>query len=106
MFVETITTPRDEWDRWNERLRMLAEPPARLIASIAWQSDSGEVTSVNLWESPDAVADFFVERVHPLVEAEGEPVTSRRATASRSPSTCGEPGPPDRLHDHRRRVYG
>jgi hypothetical protein len=75
MFVETITTPRDEWDRWNERLRMLADPPAALIASIAWQTGDGEVTSVNVWESPEAVADFFIERVRPLVEAGGEPAT-------------------------------
>lgn len=75
MFVETITTPRDEWDRWNERLRMLAEPPTALIASIAWQSGNGDVTSLNLWDSPEAVAEFFVDRVHPLVQAEGEPAT-------------------------------
>lgn len=75
MFVETITSPRDEWDRWNERLRMLAEPPAALIASIAWETGDGRVTAVNVWDSPEAVADFFVERVRPLVEAEGEPST-------------------------------
>ena len=83
MFVETITTPRDEWERWNERLRMLEEPPAALVASIAWQTANGDVTSVNVWESPEAVADFFIERVRPLVEAEGEPPTS--------PTRHGEP---------------
>lgn len=73
MFVETITTSRDEWDRWNERLRMLAEPPTALIASIAWLTGNGDVTSVNLWDSPEAVAEFFFDRVQPLVQAEGEP---------------------------------
>lgn len=83
MFVETITTSRDEWDSWNERLRLLADPPAALVASIAWQTANGDVTSVNVWESPEAVADFFVERVRPLVEAEGEPATA--------PTRHGEP---------------
>lgn len=84
MFVETITAPRDAWDRWNERLRMLTEPPAALIASIAWQTEIGDVTAVNLWESPEAVAEFFVERVHPhVVDAEGEATTE--------PERHGEP---------------
>ena len=81
MFVETITTTRDEWDRWNERLRMLADPPEALVASIAWQTANGDVTSVNVWESPEAVADFFIERVRPIVEAEGRP--ARLADAPR-----------------------
>ena len=34
MFVETITTARDEWERWNERLRMLEEPPAALDGEL------------------------------------------------------------------------
>ena len=54
---------------------MLTEPPAALIASIAWQTEDGRVTAVNVWDSAEAVADFFVERVHPIVEAEGEPAT-------------------------------
>ena len=83
MFAETITTSRDEWDRWNDRLRMLADPPAALIASIAWQTPDGNVTSLNVWDSPEAVADFFIERVRPYVEAEGEPPTS--------PTRHGEP---------------
>jgi hypothetical protein len=83
MFVETITTPRDEWIRWNERLRMLTEPPAALIAGIAWQTENGDVTSVNVWDSPEAVADFFVERVHPFVAVEGSPAIT--------PTRHGEP---------------
>lgn len=75
MFVETVTSDRDEWDRWNERLRMLTDPPPALVAAIAWLGTDGKVTSVNLWDSPEAVADFFVERVRPVVEREGEPPT-------------------------------
>jgi len=76
MFVETITSPRDEWERWTERLRLLSEPPAALVASIAWQTKDGNVTSVSVWDSPEAVADFFMERIRPFVEAEGSPDTT------------------------------
>jgi hypothetical protein len=73
MFVETIVLPGREWERWNERLRLLDDPPEALIASIAWDSGDGEVTGVSVWETPGAIADFFMERVGPFVGAEGEP---------------------------------
>ena len=73
MFVETITSSRDEWERWNDRLRMLTDPPSALVASIAWMTDDGSITAINVWDSPEAVADFFIERVYPIVQAEGEP---------------------------------
>jgi hypothetical protein len=83
MFIETIALPRREWERWHERLRLLEDPPAELIASIAWDSGDGEVAGVNVWATPEAIADFFMERVRPLVEAEGEP--------SKKPQRRGEP---------------
>ncbi len=55
----------------------------RLVASIAWESADGEVTGVNVWETPRAIAEFFMERVGPLVEAEGEPTSK--------PQRHGEP---------------
>jgi len=76
MFVETITAPAQEFHAWNERLRLLSDPPAALVASIAWNAGEGQVSGVNVWETAEAVADFFVERVHPLVEAEGKPATT------------------------------
>ena len=72
MFLETVTAPRDEWEHWNERLRMLSDPPRALVAAITWNAGDGQVTSLNLWETPEAVADFFMERVRPILEAEGE----------------------------------
>jgi hypothetical protein len=51
----------------------LADPPPALVAAIAWNSGEGQVTSLNVWETPEAVADFFMERVRPIVEVEGEP---------------------------------
>ena len=73
MFVETITAPRAEWERWNENLRIVADPPEALVATFAWVGADGLVTALNVWDSPDAVSDFYVARVHALVQAEGEP---------------------------------
>ena len=73
MFVQTVTAPLEEWEHWNERLRITADPPAALVAAIAWKGDDGLVTAVNLWDSPEAIADFFMERISTIVMAEGEP---------------------------------
>ena len=82
MFVETITAPRDEWERFNERLRTLDDPPPALFASVVWEAD-GQVTTLNVWDSPEAVGDFFLERVHPAIQALGEPANK--------PKRHGEP---------------
>jgi hypothetical protein len=73
MFVETITSPRLEWEAWNGRLGMLTDPPQTLVASIAWDAGDGNVTAVNVWDSAEAVGEFFVARVHPIVQELGEP---------------------------------
>lgn len=73
MFVETITAPSDAWHQWTGRLRLFSEPPGALIASIAWDNGDETITAVNVWDNPSAVADFFLERVEPVVAAEGEP---------------------------------
>ena len=83
MFVETITSPAEEWHRWNERLRMLSDPPTALVASIAWDAGDGQVSAVSVWDTPEAIADFFVERVHPIVAVEGQPAIT--------PTRHGEP---------------
>jgi hypothetical protein len=83
MFVETIALPRTEWERWHERLRYATDPPEALIATIVWDSGDGQVAGVNLWDTPKAVADFYLERVAPIVESEGEP--------SNKPKRHGEP---------------
>ena len=71
MFVETVTAPREEWERMTENLRLLSEPPGALVAAIAWIGADGLVTAVNVWDSAEAVGDFYVERVHAIVQAEG-----------------------------------
>jgi hypothetical protein len=83
MFVETIALPRPEWEHWHERLGYTINPPDELIVTIVWDSGDGEVTGVNLWDSAEAVADFYVERVGPLVQADGAP--------SNKPQRHGEP---------------
>jgi hypothetical protein len=78
MFVETIVLPRPEWERWHERLRYSTDPPEALIATIVWDSGDGQVTSISVWDTPGAIADFDMERVKPIVEAEGEPSNTPR----------------------------
>jgi hypothetical protein len=74
MFVETVTAPREEWERWTENLRFVTDPPAALVATVAWVGADGLVTALNVWDSAEAVSDFYVERVHAVVQAEaGEP---------------------------------
>lgn len=83
MFIETILLPRPEWERWEEGLRYSTDPPGALVATIAWDAGEGQVAGVNVWDSPDAIADAFIERVLPIVEAEGEPTNK--------PQRHGEP---------------
>jgi hypothetical protein len=73
MFVETIDCPGEVWRHWTDRLRLFAEPPSALFASIAWDNGDGTVSAVNVWDNPSAVADFFLERVEPVIAAEGKP---------------------------------
>ena len=73
MFVESITQPKDEWQRWSEKLRTYSEPPQALAVAIAWDNGDGTITQLNVWDEPGAVADHFMDRVLPIVQAEGEP---------------------------------
>ena len=83
MFIETITAPRDEWELWTERVGGSNDPPQGLVVLIAWDSGAGQVTQVNVWENPGAVADFFMDRVKPIIDSEGEPANK--------PQRHGEP---------------
>ncbi len=62
---------------------MHAEPPGALVASIAWNAGNGMITTVNVWDTPGAISDFYMERVLPQVQAEGEPANK--------PQRHGEP---------------
>jgi hypothetical protein len=73
MVIETIVAPHAEWKTFTDRIRLFSEPPAALMAAIAWDGGEGRVMQVNLWDEPSAVADFFVERVMPAVERYGAP---------------------------------
>jgi hypothetical protein len=72
VFVERVVAPRQEFELWDARLRLVAEPSQALVASVAWESD-GEVTCINVWDSPEAIADFFLERMRPFVDEAGPP---------------------------------
>ena len=86
MFIETVTAPREVWEQWSTRLRLFSEPPAALVAAVAWNAGDGMITSLNVWDDPSAVADFFVDRVQPVVESEGpadyKPVRRGNAVAT------------------------
>jgi hypothetical protein len=73
MFVETLTASTEEWRTWTTRLRLFTEPPAALVGSVAWRADDGTVTHVSVWDTPGAVADFYLERVEPLIATDGPP---------------------------------
>ena len=72
MFVERVVAPREEFELWDARLRIVTDPPPALVVSVAWES-AGEVTCINAWDSPEAIADFFLERVRPFIEAADPP---------------------------------
>jgi hypothetical protein len=73
MFIETVTQPADEFREWSERLQLVERPPAALVASFAWDDGDGRIMSLNVWDEPGAIADFFIERIHPLIEQMGPP---------------------------------
>jgi hypothetical protein len=73
MYVETVTAPRDVWQQWTTRLQLFSEPPSALVATVAWEIGDGMITAVNVWDSPSAIGDFFVERIQPVIEADGPP---------------------------------
>ena len=56
---------------WATRLRLFFEPSSALVATVAWDVGDGIITGVNVWDNRSAVGDFFVERVQPVIEAEG-----------------------------------
>jgi hypothetical protein len=69
-----------------DRLRYSTDPPKALIATIVWDSGAGQVTSVNVWDTPGAIADFYMDRVRPIVEAEGQPTSKPERHCERSRS--------------------
>jgi hypothetical protein len=88
-YGEELATPHRRSERDGDE--PACEPPPSLvvvrlppelagIASVAWDSVDGEVTGVNVWETPGAIADFFMERVRSFVEAEGRATQQAQAT--------------------------
>ncbi len=70
MFAETITITRAQAQTVWDHSRLFSEPPAGLLAAIAWESGGDdEITSVMVWETPAARGDFAAERMLPLYDA-------------------------------------
>jgi len=68
-----MSSPRPEWEQWAKRLRMIEDPPSALVASIAWDAGDGMVTAVNVWDSAEAVGEFYVARIQGTLQELGEP---------------------------------
>jgi hypothetical protein len=125
VFVERVTLGRAEWEEWTGRLRVLTEPPAALVACLAWRSEDDTITFINVWDSASDVADFFLERAQPIIETAArladaigdhhlpfvtdrqrvllqselqESSMERRAPDTRPPAVCSMPGPRWRRH--------
>jgi hypothetical protein len=77
MFVETITSSREEWQRFSQGVRLTSDPPEALVLSVSWDAGEGRVSVLNVWDNAEAVADLYVERVHALIEQHGEPTTGK-----------------------------
>jgi hypothetical protein len=73
MFVETFSAAEEEWRTWATRLRLFSDPPSALVGSVAWRGEAGTVTHVSVWDTARAVADFYLERVEPLIATDGPP---------------------------------
>ena len=73
MFAETITSSREEYQQFSQGMRLTSDPPAALVLSVDWDAGDGLVKVLNVWDSGDAVSDFYLERVHALIQEHGEP---------------------------------
>ena len=73
MFVETITSDRDEWEMLDRKLRMREDPPNGLVASVTWDIGDGKVTMLNVWDEPGHISDFNVERAASAFAEVGQP---------------------------------
>jgi hypothetical protein len=73
MFVETITSDREDWEFFSRGTRLTTDPPETLALSVAWDAGDDRVTVLNVWDSGESIADFYVERTRPLIEQRGEP---------------------------------
>ena len=69
MFMETITATASEWHLVNEKTGLVSEPPAGLVAHVAWESGPDQVTAVMVWEAPGQRGDFAAEVMMPLFES-------------------------------------
>ena len=72
MFVETVSAPREQWQIWTERLRLFTDPPPALVSSIAWAAEGSTIINVNVWDNAAAVADFYLDRVEPIIQTHGQ----------------------------------
>ncbi len=56
------------YDAFGEKLDVAANPPAGLVIHVAGYSDDGVFRIFEVWESREAQARFYEERLAPLIE--------------------------------------
>lgn len=69
MFTEIVTTSRAVADRVLAGSRLVSDPPAGLLAAIAWESGTDRVSLLMVWDTPAARGDFSFERMVPLLRS-------------------------------------
>ena len=68
MFCQLVTVEHDRYAEAESKLRVLADPPAGLLAAVSWR-DGATARTLVVWDSPRAAGDFAETRVMPLLEA-------------------------------------
>ena len=57
-----------------EKVRLYADPPAGLVASITWDAGDGQVVLLNVCDEPGQAAAFDGERLAPASAELGQPM--------------------------------
>lgn len=63
MFTETITIPAPEFEQFEQRVELFADPPPGLLSAICYEDGPDDVSLVMLWETASARGDFAADRV-------------------------------------------
>jgi hypothetical protein len=77
VFTEIVTTNLAETQRVTEASHLYTDPPAGLLAAITWRTRDDEVSTLLVWQTPDARGPWSAERMMPLLEGELADVHSK-----------------------------
>lgn len=77
VFTEIVTTDLAETERVTEASHLYTDPPAGLLAAITWRTRDDEVSTLLVWQTPEARGLWSAERMMPLFEGELADVRSK-----------------------------